>query len=97
MENPASRPAACDLIGEILNEYDDIHAKYPDLCGASREMSVYQGLIRAGYLIEGFDPPTHCPCPYDCDGCHDGDGVCWRGNPELWEEVENGIGDINGN
>lgn len=29
-----------------------------------------------------------CPCPFDCGGCHDGDGVCDRGNPELWDEQD---------
>lgn len=24
-----------------------------------------------------------CPCPFDCDGCHEGDEVCVRGNSDL--------------
>jgi hypothetical protein len=88
MENPESRPAAAELIDEVIDGHQQDMIRFPTLCGLSLAMRIYDALIRAGYMIEGFDPPTVCPCPFDCDGCHDGDGVCWRGNPELWEEEE---------
>lgn len=86
MENPESRPAVAKLIDEVIDQHHEDMLR--GFCGWSLAMTLYNALVRAGYMIEGFDPPTVCPCPYDCDGCHDGDGVCWRGNPELWEETD---------
>ena len=58
MESPYGRPAACDLIGDVIDKhYEAIRADTLSKefrCGLSLEMQIYNALCRAGYLIEGF-------------------------------------------
>lgn len=56
MESPYGRPAACDLIGEVLDQAaqarkeDALRGEFR--CGLSLEMQIYNALKRAGYLKE---------------------------------------------
>jgi len=91
MESPESRPAAAKLIDSVINKhYEDMKGH---LVGLSLCMKITNALVEAEYMRDYCTNPLNregadCPCPYDCSSCHEGDGVCWRGNPELLEEGE---------
>lgn len=82
-ENPAKRRVAAifQALGAASVCWE--HPEGAGIFDSTRCRDIGLALLNELDIIE-----DGCPCPFDCDGCHDGDGVCWRGNPDLWEELE---------
>lgn len=68
----------CAEVRRLRNALGDIYlASRDDGLDRMREIAI------VALTTDAWTIKQNCPCPFDCDHCHKGDQVCWRGNPDT--------------